>query len=68
MANRGYGAGYSEDGVLNGQAYKPDYGNDEKYGSDAEKGPSSSVGLKEKDDPFGDETNSEVKYKTMAWW
>ena len=21
-----------------------------------------------KDDPFGDETNSEVKYKTLHWW
>ena len=21
-----------------------------------------------KDDPFGDESNSEVKYKVMAWW
>jgi hypothetical protein len=21
-----------------------------------------------KADPFGDEANSEVKYKTMAWW
>lgn len=22
----------------------------------------------EKSDPFGDESNSEVKYRTMAWW
>lgn len=21
-----------------------------------------------RDDPFGDETNSEVKYRTMHWW
>ena len=21
-----------------------------------------------KEDPFGDESNSDVKYKTMAWW
>ncbi len=27
-----------------------------------------SHGSKGKDDPFGDETNSEVKYRTMAWW
>ena len=26
------------------------------------------VGYKGKDDPFGDESNSAVKYKTMAWW
>lgn len=30
--------------------------------------PRSSVGSKEKEDPFGDESNSEVKYRTMAWW
>ncbi len=23
---------------------------------------------KARDDPFGDEENAEVKYKTMAWW
>jgi len=27
-----------------------------------------SVGYKRKDDPFGDETNSEVKYRKMEWW
>ena len=25
-------------------------------------------GYKGKEDPFGDETNAEVKYKTMKWW
>lgn len=30
--------------------------------------PRSSVGSKGKEDPFGDESNSEVKYRTMAWW
>ncbi len=25
-------------------------------------------GFEGKTDPFGDESNSEVKYKTMAWW
>ena len=24
--------------------------------------------LPHKDDPFGDETNAEVKYKTLNWW
>ncbi|MCJ1468030.1 hypothetical protein MMC07_006656 [Pseudocyphellaria aurata] len=39
---------------------------DDLEGAPAE--PKSSVGSKEKDDPFGDESNSEVKYRTMAWW
>ena len=26
------------------------------------------VGYKGKDDPFGDESNAEVKYRTMHWW
>ena len=40
-----------------------------KLSSDAEYGqPRASVGYKGKDDPFGDETNSEVKYRVMAWW
>ena len=69
MAGNGYRTGYSDQGVLNGQAYQPEYGNDEgKYSSDAEKGPSRAVGYKGKVDPFGDETKSEVKYRTMAWW
>ena len=27
-----------------------------------------SVGYKGKHDPFGDESHSEVKYRTLAWW
>lgn len=43
----------------------------EKVSDDVEGGqaePRNSVGSKEKEDPFGDESNSEVKYRTMAWW
>ena len=36
-------------------------------GDDTERAPQT-VGLKGQDDPFGDETHSEVKYKTMKWW
>lgn len=25
-------------------------------------------GHQDKEDPFGDETNAEVKYRTMEWW
>ncbi|KAL6714821.1 hypothetical protein ACLMJK_007081 [Lecanora helva] len=69
MASDGYRTGYGDNGIVDDQGYKPEYGSDEKYGSDdAEKGPSRAIGYKGKDDPFGDETNSEVKYRTMAWW
>lgn len=43
----------------------------EKVSDDVEGGriePRSSIGSKEKEDPFGDESNSEIKYRTMAWW
>lgn len=43
----------------------------EKVSDDVEGGqaePRNSVVYKEKEDPFGDESNSEVKYRTMAWW
>ena len=68
MANNTYRTGYGDDGVLNGQGHQPEYTSEETYGSDSEKGPSRAIGFKGKDDPFGDETHSEVKYRTMAWW
>ena len=43
----------------------PYYGNEKSSG--AENGPQT-MGYKGKNDPFGDETNSEVKYRTMRWW
>lgn len=36
--------------------------------SDEEKMEAKPIRSKESDDPFGDESNSEIKYKTMAWW
>ena len=39
-----------------------------RYSGDTEKAPARAIGYKGKDDPFGDEKDSEVKYKTMAWW
>ncbi len=41
---------------------------DEKFNNDLEVGPAKSKRSVGKEDPFGDETNSEVKYRTMAWW
>ena len=65
---------YGDDGPVNGNANANGNGNysgqtyDEKPGSDLEVNPSNSEGSTGKDDPFGDETNSEVKYRTMTWW
>lgn len=47
------------------------YDGKEKVGNDVEGGQRearNSSGDSEKEDPFGDESNSEVKYRTMAWW
>lgn len=52
--------------MLNGEAYDS---NEEKSLQDTEKQqPPSQTGYKGKEDPFGDETNAEVKYRTMEWW
>ncbi|KAL9127413.1 MAG: hypothetical protein Q9217_003709 [Psora testacea] len=65
MANN-YRAGYEDEGTATDHAYQYSY--EERHPNDTEKGPSNTVGYKGKDDPFGDETNSEVKYRTMHWW
>lgn len=47
------------------------YDSNEKVSDDVEVGqeePRNIPGHQEKEDPFGDESNSEVKYRTMAWW
>lgn len=57
-----------KDGVVNGSDnyLRQDY--DERAGSDLEVNSPIPQASDKKDDPFGDETNSEVKYRTMAWW
>lgn len=60
--------GYAEDGLVHGNGNHSDQTYDEKPGSDLEVNPSNSVDSTAKDDPFGDETDSEVKYRTMSWW
>lgn len=64
----GYGNGNGNDGLdtRNGNNSSPDY--NEKADSDLEVAPSTSQASTGKGDPFGDETNSEVKYRTMTWW
>ena len=61
--------------MANNAGYRTDWARDnEKYGneklsSDVEDGQNGATrGYGGKDDPFGDESNSEVKYRVMAWW
>lgn len=63
MARNGYRTGGEEGNHENN-------GDAEKMSDDMEFGRQSrrSVGYRGKDEPFGDETKSEVKYRTMAWW
>lgn len=57
---------HGDDGVVNRNGSSQ--GHDDKAGSDLEVGASKSKGDARKEDPFGDETNAEVKYRTMSWW
>lgn len=59
------GNGYRDNGIVDDQGYQNEYGSNEHFGVDPEKNISKSSGT---DDPFGDESKSEVKYRTMAWW
>ena len=68
MAENGYRHGDSQNGVADGKETIPEYASDEKLENGADKGRSTSISYKGKEDQFGDETNSEVKYRTMAWW
>ena len=65
MASSGYPEIDAERGVIdsNSNGYDGD-----KSSGDNEKRPQPSVGFKGKGDPFGDESKSDVKYKTMEWW
>ena len=60
--------GDADDGLVNGNGNYSGQIDEEKPGSDLEVNPSTSEGSTGKDDPFGDETNAEVKYRTMTWW
>ena len=54
------------DGSGNSNNSSQDY--DDKASSDVEVALSQSEGSMRRDEPFGDETNSELKYRIMAWW
>jgi hypothetical protein len=43
-------------------------GSKEELTSQAVEGGRNESGLPGKEDPFGNEEDSDVKYKTMAWW
>lgn len=61
MANN---AGYRTDWARDNENY-----DNEKLSSEVEDTQNGATrGYDGKDDPFGDESNSEVKYRTMAWW
>ena len=68
MTNIRYKHGCGGDSVVNSNGKYSSQDFDAKARSDLEDGLSKSKGSMGKDDPFGDETNSEVKYRTMAWW
>lgn len=53
-----------EEKTFNGQYNKNEKSSDEE----GTKPSRHSDDLQGKDDPFGDESNSEVKYRTMEWW
>lgn len=65
MAGVGRKNGYNEGG-----GYNSSYEKNGNTSDDGEAGMTaqSSASSKEKNDPFGDESSSEVKYRTMAWW
>ena len=65
MANNNHEHGFG-DGLVSGNRSSQDH--NEKAGGDLEVAPSRSRGSMGKKDPFGDETNADVKYRTMAWW
>ena len=74
MASNYRHGGYADDGTTgatNGQTYQPGpAGYDERNSlSDTEKAAAvKATSSKDTNDPFGDESNSDVKYKTMHWW
>jgi hypothetical protein len=68
MAENSHRHGYGYDVGGDGKERQPGNGSDENLENGMEKGNSRSVSNKDSEDPFGDETNSEVKYRTMAWW
>ena len=66
MAVKEHEQGHGDISSLNGNGDDSSHNYDEKPGSDPEAGPSKIS--RSQADPFGDERNSEVKYRTLTWW
>ena len=56
--------------AINGDGSSPENELKERSSDEAEKGHQDlrAVASKTSSDPFGDESHSEVKYRTMHWW
>ena len=68
MANNFRTDGFPTETAVDGVHSSPDTSEQTSF-YDNEKGSSPrTLGYKGKDDPFGDESDSEVKYRTMHWW
>lgn len=58
-----------QDGVYKGvEGVKETDSNVRSSDEESNTKPVTSSKSKSRDDPFGNEENSEVKYKTMTWW
>ena len=61
--------GQRSNGAGNGDGHFPENELKDRSSDEAEKGERvNTVTSKDSQNPFGDETNSEVKYRTMHWW
>lgn len=58
----------SNNGYRVGLAQEEEKYDEEKTSSDLEEAQRRGSVAEGRNDPFGDETKSEVKYRTMAWW
>lgn len=61
---------YEDNGVVNGNGNGNCLGQDPDKMADSnlEVNPPKSEDSTKKDHPFGNETNSEIKYRTLTWW
>ena len=57
-----------DDGIFSSTGNVSTQDHNEKISNDLEVSRSRNNGSVGDDDPFGDETNAEVKYRTMTWW
>lgn len=69
MCTNGYRSGYLDKFTTDGCGYQADHGLRKRDSEEVEKGePMTGVASKASQEPFGDESHSEIKYRTMHWW